>query len=63
MREEVDGVLGGRAPTQAALLQLPYTRMVLDETLRLYPSPMQKLRETIFSIPPPTVLPVLFNLL
>jgi cytochrome P450 len=33
---EIDG-LGGRLPTFADLPQLPYTQMVIDETLRLYP--------------------------
>ena len=38
LRAEVAAVLGGRAPTADDLPRLPYTRMVLDETMRLYPS-------------------------
>ena len=34
---ELDAVLGGASPEPADLLRLAYTRMVLDETLRLYP--------------------------
>jgi cytochrome P450 len=34
---EVDTVLGGRRPTVDDLFRLTYTRMVVDETLRLYP--------------------------
>jgi cytochrome P450 len=34
---ELDDVLGGRTPTLDDLPKLPYTRMVIDETLRLYP--------------------------
>lgn len=34
---EVDTVLGGRVPTFADTYQLKYTRMVVEETLRLYP--------------------------
>lgn len=34
---EVDAVLGGRAPTAADVPALAYTRMVIDETMRLYP--------------------------
>lgn len=34
---EVDGAFGKRAPTLAELSALPYTRMVVDEILRLYP--------------------------
>lgn len=35
--EEVDRVLQGRTPTADDLAQLPYTRAVFDESLRLYP--------------------------
>ena len=37
MWTELDTVLGGRAPTPADLGHLPYSGMVLDEALRLYP--------------------------
>ena len=37
LQEEVDGVLDGRRPTIADLAQLPLTRAIFDETLRLYP--------------------------
>lgn len=37
MLEEFRTVLGGRSPTVADLPKLPYTEMVLLETLRLYP--------------------------
>ena len=37
LHEEVDRVLGGRAATAADLPRLPYTRMVLSESMRLYP--------------------------
>ena len=37
LHAEVDSVLNGRAPTLADLEQLPYTRMVFAEALRLYP--------------------------
>jgi cytochrome P450 len=37
LHEEVDRVLGGRAPTYAQLAELKWTRMVLEEALRLYP--------------------------
>jgi cytochrome P450 len=35
---EIDGVLNGRTPTVAALPQLVYTKMVIDEAMRLYPA-------------------------
>jgi cytochrome P450 len=35
--EEIDAVLEGRPPEYADLANLPYTRMVIDEALRLYP--------------------------
>lgn len=37
LHAELDTVLGDRLPTVADLPALPYTRMVLDEALRLYP--------------------------
>lgn len=37
LHQEVDTVLCGRLPTLADLPNLPYTLMVLEETLRLYP--------------------------
>lgn len=37
LHAEVDSVLAGRVPTLEELPQLPYTRMVVDEALRLYP--------------------------
>lgn len=37
LRQELDNVLGGRAPTMADLPALGYTRQMLEESLRLYP--------------------------
>ena len=37
LEAEVDAALGKRSPTLADLPALPYTRMVVDEILRLYP--------------------------
>lgn len=37
LEAEVDEVLDGRPPTVDDLAKLPYTRMVVDESLRLYP--------------------------
>jgi len=37
MQAEADQVLGGRIPTLDDLPNLKYTRMVMDETMRLYP--------------------------
>jgi cytochrome P450 len=37
LREELDQVLGGRAPAAIDLPKLPYTEMVIREAIRLYP--------------------------
>jgi cytochrome P450 len=37
LHAELDDVLGGRRPTMADVPRLAYTRMIIDETLRLYP--------------------------
>jgi cytochrome P450 len=37
LEQEIDTVLGGRPPEFADLVNLPYSRMVIDEALRLYP--------------------------
>jgi cytochrome P450 len=37
LQEEIDVVLQGNLPTLESLEYLPYTRMVIDESLRLYP--------------------------
>lgn len=37
LRAELAAVLGGRTPTAEDLPHLPYTRMVIEEALRLYP--------------------------
>ena len=37
LEEEIDAVLDGRPPEYADLANLPYTRMVIDEAMRLYP--------------------------
>ncbi len=37
LQDELDRVLAGRSPTYADLEQIPYTRMVLSEAIRLYP--------------------------
>jgi cytochrome P450 len=37
LHAELDAVLGGRPPTFEQLANLPYTKMVVQETLRLYP--------------------------
>ncbi len=37
LRTELDEVLGGHQPTMDDLPNLPYTRMVLEEAMRLYP--------------------------
>jgi cytochrome P450 len=37
LHEEIECVLGGRRPTSADLAELKWTRMVLQESMRLYP--------------------------
>jgi cytochrome P450 len=37
LHAELDTVLGGRGPTFEDLVNLPYTRMVIEEAMRLYP--------------------------
>ena len=37
LHDELDGVLGGRTPELADLARLPFTKMVIEEALRLYP--------------------------
>jgi cytochrome P450 len=37
LTDEIDAVLGGRPPEYTDLVNLPYTRMVIDEAMRLYP--------------------------
>lgn len=59
MKEEVDNVLGDRTPTFEDLSSLVYTRMVLDESMRLYPpvwtvSRMAMDDDSLGSIPVPS---------
>lgn len=37
LEEEIDTVLSGRPPEYGDLVNLPYTRMVIEEAMRLYP--------------------------
>ena len=45
--EEVDRVLGGRTPAVADLEQMPYTEMVVQESMRLYPPVWVYVRDSI----------------
>jgi cytochrome P450 len=45
--DEVDRVLAGRMPDVDDLPRLPYCRMVLDESMRLYPPVWYIIRQTI----------------
>ncbi len=47
LHEEIDRVLSGRNPTYADLECLPYTRMVLSESMRLYPPAWIVTREAL----------------
>ncbi|HET8841372.1 MAG TPA: cytochrome P450, partial [Ktedonobacteraceae bacterium] len=60
---ELDTVLNGRVPTMEDLAQLPYTKMVVDEAMRIYPSAWEVMRHTIqddelggYHIPAGTIL-------
>jgi cytochrome P450 len=44
LHSELDSVLAGRVPTTDDLPLLPYTRMVVDESIRLYPPVWQLMR-------------------
>jgi cytochrome P450 len=47
LHAEIDQILQGTPPTLADLPRLPYTEMVVKETLRLYPPAWMILREAI----------------
>ncbi len=47
LHAELDSVLGGRAPTHEDLSNLTYTRMVVEESMRLYPPVHTIAREAI----------------
>jgi len=47
LQAEADRVLAGRSPTYADLECLPYTRMVLSESMRLYPPAWIVTREAL----------------
>lgn len=47
LQAEADSVLAGRSPTYADLENLPYTRMVLSESMRLYPPAWIVTREAL----------------
>lgn len=47
LRAELEEVLNGRTPAFEDLHRLPYTKMVFDEVLRLYPPAWGQIRETI----------------
>jgi cytochrome P450 len=47
LQAELDSVLGGRAPVHDDLTKLTYTRMVIDETMRIYPAVPAIERESI----------------
>jgi cytochrome P450 len=47
LHAELDSVLGGRVPTHEDLSRLTYTRMVVEESMRLYPPVHTMAREAI----------------
>ncbi|PJI40301.1 cytochrome P450 [Ferrovibrio sp.] len=63
LHAELDGLLGGRAATYADYERLTYTRMVLEEAMRLYPPAHTTARQAIaedrfgeIAIPPGTMV-------
>jgi cytochrome P450 len=44
---EIDRVLNGRIPTIKDLPQLPYTKMLIEESMRIYPPAWEVMRNTI----------------
>lgn len=67
LHAELDSVLGGRTPTPEDLPNLPYTRMVLDEVLRLYAPVTMIARDTVqddeidgYAIPKGSLIVVMF---
>jgi cytochrome P450 len=59
LEDEIDDALGDRPPEYVDLVSLPYTRMVIDEALRLYPPAWGFSREALgddevggFCVPP-----------
>jgi cytochrome P450 len=63
LQTELSTVLAGRSPTFDVLPSLPYTKMVLEETLRLYPPAWGQIRESIdadeiggYDLPPKTLV-------
>lgn len=61
LQSEVDRVLAGRVPTMEELPKLPYSRMVIEEVMRLYPAAHANARQSIhedqlgdYYVPPET---------
>lgn len=50
LHEELDSVLHGRVPTLADLKQLPYTELVLQESMRLYPPVWNMSRQALTDV-------------
>ena len=47
LHEELNTVLGGRVPTMDDLPKLRYTRMIIDEALRMYPAAWHLMRRAV----------------